>query len=179
MVIPGCQQSDLDSDLDISIPVSVQEVKAGPIEQFVTTTATVNAIKNTILYSELEGTYRLGKNPRSQKRFSVGDDVRTNEVIIYLDNPEYENNIKIESQKLNLEISKREFEKQKSLYEKGGVTLRELINAERVFIEADYTYKNAEIQLQKMKIKAPFRRRYHRPVLFYTGDQSSNKSKND
>ena len=155
-IITGCQQSDIDSDLDISIPVSVQEVKSGPIEEFVTTTATVNAIKNTILYSEIEGTYRHGINPRNQKPFTVGDKVNGNEIIIHIDNPEYENNIKIESQKLNLEISQREFEKQKSLYEKGGVTLRELINAERAYVDADYIYKNARIQLQKLKIKAPF-----------------------
>jgi len=108
------------------------------------------------LTSEIEGVYRLTQNPRTQKSFGVGDKAFQNEVIIHLDNPEYENNIKIESQKLNLDISQREFEKQKSLYEKGGVTLRELKNAERTYIEADYIYKNALIQLQKMKIKAPF-----------------------
>ena len=86
----------------------------------------------------------------------MGDKVSQNEIIIRLDNPEYENNIKIESQRLNLDISGREFEKQKSLYDKGGVTLRELKNSERTYIEAEYVYKNAIIQLQKMKIKVPF-----------------------
>ncbi|MCK4754725.1 MAG: efflux RND transporter periplasmic adaptor subunit, partial [Calditrichia bacterium] len=114
------------------------------------------AIKNTILTAEIEGTYRISTNPRTQKSFGVGDKVSQNEIIIRLDNPEYENNIKIESQRLNLDISGREFEKQKSLYDKGGVTLRELKNSERTYIEADYVYKNAIIQLQKMKIKVPF-----------------------
>ncbi len=86
----------------------------------------------------------------------MGYKVNQNEIIIRLDNLEYENNIKIESQKLNLDISGGEFEKQKSLYDKGGVTLRELKNSERTYIEADYVYKNALIQLQKMKIKVPF-----------------------
>ena len=156
LLIIGCQQTDIGSDLEISIPVSVKELKPGPIEEFVTTTATVNAIKNTVLYSEIEGIYRPAKNPRTGKSFSVGDQVHANEVIIRIDNPEYENNIKIESQKLNLDISKREFEKQQSLYDKGGVTLRELINSERAYVDADYTYKNALIQLQKLKIKTPF-----------------------
>lgn len=156
LLILGCQESDLDDDMQISIPVSIQEVKVGPIEEFITTTATVYAIKNTVLTSEIEGTYRLSTNPRTHKTFGVGDKVSQNEGIIYLDNPEYENNIKIESQKLNLDISKREFEKQQSLYDKGGVTLRELKNSERTYIEADYVYKNAIIQLQKMRIKTPF-----------------------
>ena len=67
-----------------------------------------------------------------------------------------ENQVKIESQKLNLDISKREYEKQKSLYEKGGVTLRELINSERTFVDAKYAYETAKIQLAKLDFTAPF-----------------------
>lgn len=156
LLFSSCAETDIQDDLAISVPVSIQEVKPGTIEEFITTTATVYAIKNTILTSEIEGTYRISKNPRTQKSFGVGDKVSQNEVIIRLDNPEYENNIKIESQKLNLYISEREFEKQKSLYDKGGVTLRELKNSERAYIDADYVYKNAIIQLQKMKIIVPF-----------------------
>ncbi len=156
LMFSSCAETDIQDDLAISVPVSIQEVKPGTIEEFITTTATVYAIKNTILMSEIEGTYRISKNPRTQKSFGVGDKVSQNEIIIRLDNPEYENNIKIESQRLNLDISGREFEKQKSLYDKGGVTLRELKNSERTYIEADYVYKNAIIQLQKMKIKVPF-----------------------
>ncbi|MCK5853441.1 efflux RND transporter periplasmic adaptor subunit, partial [bacterium] len=89
--------------------------------------------------------------------FAPGDMVSSGQVIIYFDSPEYENGVGIESKKLNLDISKREFEKQQSLYEKGGVTLRELKNSEKAFIDAQYTYENAIFQLQKMKIRAPFK----------------------
>jgi RND family efflux transporter MFP subunit len=113
-------------------------------------------VKNVILYSELEGIYRLGINPETQRTYVAGDHVKKNNVVIFLDNPEYENNIKIESQKLNLDISQREFEKQQSLYEKGGVTLRELKDSERMYVDAKYNYETALIQLEKMKIRAPF-----------------------
>jgi RND family efflux transporter MFP subunit len=156
LLIIGCQSSEFDSDLQISIPVSVEEVKKGPIEEFITTTATVYAIKNTVLMSEIEGLYRLSTNPNTKKPYGVGDKVRQNDIIIHIDNPEYENNIKIESQKLNLDITKREFEKQQSLFDKGGVTLLELKNSERTYMDAEYNYKNSLIQLQKMKIRAPF-----------------------
>ena len=58
---------------------------------------------------------------------------------------------------MNLEIAKSEFEKQKSLFDKGGVTFRELKNSEREYINAEYSYDNAKIQLAKMDIKAPFK----------------------
>src|SRR5690606_26176652 len=68
----------------------------------------------------------------------------------------YVNNLGIEAVKLNLEISEQEFEKQKSLYEKGGVTLRELRNSEVTRTNAQYNFENSRIQMDKMDVKAPF-----------------------
>jgi RND family efflux transporter MFP subunit len=153
--LSACDQDDMSDDLDISLPVSIQEIKPGQIEEFVNTSGTVNAIKNTVLRSEIEGIYRPAQK-QGGGPFALGDAVTTSQTLIYLDNPEYENNIKIESLRLNLDISQREFEKQKSLYGKGGVTLRELKNAERAFVDSRYAYENALIQLKKLRIIAPF-----------------------
>ncbi len=154
--ILACNRQDSNVDLQIAVPVSVEEIKYKPIEEFVTATGTVYAIQEVDLKAETAGFYRLAKNKTTGKPFALGDVVKKDEIIIYLDNPELENSIKIESQKLNLDISEREFEKQKSLYEKGGVTLRELKNAEISFIDAKYNYENALLQLAKTKVTAPF-----------------------
>ncbi len=152
----SCGNPDTGSDIEISVPVSVEEIKVKPIEEYLTTTGTVNAIKDVMLKSETSGFYRLATNTKTKRSFALGDFVQKDQVIIYLDNPELENNTKIESQKLNLEISKQEFEKQQSLYEKGGVTFRELKNSEKMYMDAKYTYDNALIQLSKLKVTAPF-----------------------
>jgi membrane fusion protein, multidrug efflux system len=55
----------------------------------------------------------------------------------------------VDAVKLNLEISEQEFEKQQSLYEKGGVTLRELRNSEVSKTNAQYNYENVRIQLRE------------------------------
>lgn len=154
--IMACDNSEYEEALEITIPVNVQEVKPGPIRSFVNATADIYALKQSPLLSQSDGFYRLAKNPATGKDFEAGDKVKKGVTIVYLDNPEVENTIAIESKKLNLEISKREYEKQQSLYEKGGVTQRELINAERTYIDARYTYNNAQIQLEKMKISASF-----------------------
>ena len=156
IILMSCGNPDTGSDTDIAVPVSVEEIKFKPIEEFLTTTGTVNAIKDGSMKSETAGYYRLAKNPKTRRPFALGDFVTKGQVIIYLDNPELENNTKIESQKLNLEISKQEFEKQQSLYEKGGVTLRELKNSEKTHMDAEYNYENAKIQLSKLKITTPF-----------------------
>lgn len=152
----SCGNPDTEVDVEIASPVSVEEVTLKPIEEFVTATGTVSATQDAELKSETSGYYRLAINPETGKSFVLGDFVKKDQVIIYLDNPEQENTIRIESQKLDLDISKSEYEKQKSLYEMGGVTLRELKNAEISYINSKYSYDNALIQLAKLKITAPF-----------------------
>ena len=152
----ACGNPDTQVETDIASPVSIEEVVYKSIEEFITSTGTVNATQNVLLKSETAGYYRLAINSKTSKTFALGDFVKKGQVIIFMDNPEQENTIKIESQKLNLDISKREHEKQKSLYEKGGVTLRELIDAEKANLDAQYNYDNALIQLSKLKITTPF-----------------------
>lgn len=154
-VLISCSRQESNIETSIEVPVSIEEIKYQSIEEFVETTGTARALKEVELLAQTEGFYRLGKN-KSGRPFRLGDMVDTSDVIVYLDNPEEINQIKIESQKLNLDISKSEFEKQKALYDKGGVTLRELKNAEQAFIDARYNYENAKLQLAKLNVKAPF-----------------------
>ncbi|MBK6284570.1 MAG: efflux RND transporter periplasmic adaptor subunit [Draconibacterium sp.] len=82
--------------------------------------------------------------------------MKEGQVIIRFEDKEYVNGLAIDAKKLNLDISKDEYEKQKSLYEKGGVTLRELRNSEVSRTSAQYDFESAEIRLAKMNISAPF-----------------------
>ncbi|MBN1562063.1 efflux RND transporter periplasmic adaptor subunit [candidate division KSB1 bacterium] len=156
VLLMGCGREDVEIDTSVTVPVSVEDVKLKSIEEFIETTGTARALQEVELSAETDGYYRLGKNARG-KFYTLGDVVNPADVIVHIDNPELENNTKIESQKLNLDISKSEFEKQQALYEKGGVTLRELKNAEQAFIDAQYNYDNAQIQLAKLKVQSPFR----------------------
>lgn len=156
LVIFACGDDDRNLNTTAVIPVSVTEVKLSSIREPVVTTGTVEAIKNVTLKNEIEGYYRLAPNPKTHIHFKMGDWVEEKIVIAFLDNPQRENEIKFESKKLNLETWQREFEKQKSLYEKGGVTLSELKNTEASLINARYDYEQALILLSKLKIVPPF-----------------------
>jgi len=152
----ACSQPQSQADLDITAPVSVEEIKYKPIEEFITTTGTVNATKLYDLKSEQAGYYRLATNPSTSRPYIIGDQVKKDSVLVYLDNPEVENSIKIDSQKIGLDLALREYEKQQSLFEKGGVTQRELITAQRSAMDAKYGYENSLIQLSRMKVHFPF-----------------------
>lgn len=156
LLLMNCSGPETGGDSEIAVPVTVEEITLKPIEEFYATTGTVSAIKNVTLKSETSGLYRLATNPKTNQPFKLGDMVARGQVIIYLDNPELENTAAIDSKKLNLEISKQEYEKQQSLYDKGGVTLRELKAAEKAYIDAKYAYENVLLQLSKLKITAPF-----------------------
>jgi RND family efflux transporter MFP subunit len=156
IVFASCKSSQDELGKDITIPVSVMEIKPKSIEKFIDFTGNVKPVKEVQLKSEISGIYRLLINSSTGKPFVLGDLVKEGQEIIVLEDKEYENNLKLSSLKLNLEITKQVYDKQQSLYDKGGVTLSEVKNAEIAFINAKYSYDAAQLSLQKMSIKAPF-----------------------
>jgi membrane fusion protein, multidrug efflux system len=156
LLIVSCGQQNTSSQLDIAAPVTVKEVTLGSIEEFITTTGTVDATQSYDIKSETQGDYHLAVNPRTKRPYAVGDEVKKGEAIVTLESPDLQNSVKMESVKLNLDLTQREYEKQKSLYDKGGVTLTELKSAERSLIDAKYSFESAELQLAKLKILVPF-----------------------
>ncbi|MCL1821222.1 MAG: efflux RND transporter periplasmic adaptor subunit [Prolixibacteraceae bacterium] len=152
----GCSNNQQSESADLATPVSVEDVKFQSIEQYESTTGTAKSTHEVTLSTEMAGIYKIATNPATGRPFKLGDKVKAGQVIILIEDNEYEYGIGIESQKLNREISEQEYEKQKSLYEKGGVTLRELRNAEVSATTAKYNYESALIRLSKMKITAPF-----------------------
>jgi len=156
IILTSCGDDSKDLNSDISVPVSVMEITPGSLEEYISTTGTVVPVKEVTIKAEISGRYLLAKNPATGQPFALGDYVKTGTVIINIEDEEYENNIKIDALKLSLEISKQVFEKQTSLYKKGGVTLSELKNSEIEYINSKYSYEDALLRLKKMKITSPF-----------------------
>ncbi len=152
----SCNNQPQSESTELAVPVSIENVKKSSISQYINTTGTAKAIYEAALTSEVTGNYNLQTNPATGKAFKLGDKVKEGQVIIRFEDEEYINGLAIDAKKLNLDISKDEYEKQKSLYEKGGVTLRELRNSEVSSTTAQYDFESAEIRLAKMNIVAPF-----------------------
>ena len=157
LFMAACNNQPQTGPSDIETPVSVREMKpTGTISRLVNTSGTAQAIFSVDLISEMSGRYNLQNNPRTGRPFKLGDAVRKDELIIRLEDSEYENNIRIESRKLSLEIAEQEQVKQKELQEKGGATGSQVKNAEVQATNARYDLANAMLNLEKMNIKAPF-----------------------
>lgn len=153
----ACNDEDDEIQTEIKIPVSVISIKPQSISKFIETTGTVYSSKEGSMKSELAGIYNLQINPATRKPFALGDVVKTGQVLIKIEDKEFVNNLQLEGKKLNLELAETNLKKQKSLYDKGGVTQTELKNSSIQFVNAKYSYENAEIQMAKMNVKAPFK----------------------
>jgi len=156
LTLSGCKEEMMNVASESTIPVRVEELGLKSIKEYITATGTVVAAKEMLLLLEQAGYYHLQTNPRTGRPFAMGDSVKSGEKLIILTNPEYVNSIAFDSKKLNFESAERELEKQKAIYDKGGITLSELTAAESAFINAKYSYENAKLSLAKLEIKAPF-----------------------
>ena len=156
ITLVACNTQPQNNQNEIETPVSVKELKLGPISKFIKTTGTALATYSIELNSEMTGDYTLQTNPRTGKPFKLGDTVKKGQIIVKFENREYENSISIESKKLSLEIAEQEQVKQKELFEKGGVTLSDMRNTEVRAMNAKIDLDNAEININKMNVIAPF-----------------------
>jgi membrane fusion protein (multidrug efflux system) len=154
--LAACSNQTQNTETEVAVPVSVTDLRLSSIEQTTSTTGTVKATKDVSLSTEMSGRYRMLNNPRTGKPFMLGDRVEGGQVIIELEDEEYENNIGIEAKELSLKMAEQDYKKQKSLFDKGGVTLSELSNAEVAAVNARDNYEKAKIQLGYMKVQAPF-----------------------
>lgn len=156
IIIASCNPEDSNIKTEIKIPVSVVSIKPQSISRFIETTGTVYSFKEGVMKSELGGIYRLQRNPATGRPFALGDAVKAGQVLVRLEDREFENNLQLEGKKLNLDLTDDNLKKKKSLYDKGGVTQTELKNSSIEYVNAKYAYQNAEIQSAKMSVSAPF-----------------------
>jgi RND family efflux transporter MFP subunit len=153
--ITGCRNNNQNLTADVEIPVSVQEIRLTSIEEFVNTTGTAFPKGEIELSSKIAASYYLEKNSQTGRLWQMGDKVRSGALIARLEDREYVITVKLETNQLNLELAESELKKQESLYEKGGVTLKELKTASIEYENAKTSVENAKLQMAKTRIFAP------------------------
>jgi len=151
----GCRNQEQSLSADVEIPVSVEDLKLKSIEEYVSTTGTVYPRGEIILKAKISATYFLEKNPQTGRPWQLGDRVKAGSLIARLEDREFVLSIKLETNELNLELTESELKKQESLYEKGGVTLKDLKTASINYENAKIALENARLQLEKTRIVAP------------------------
>lgn len=155
IIFTACRNQEQNLNADIEIPVSVEDIKLKSIEEFIGTTGTAFPKGDILIKSKITALYYLEKNPRTGRVWQLGDRINSGEVIARLEDKEYINSLKLETNQLNLELSESELKKQESLYEKGGITLKDLKTAGINYENARTTVENSRLQLEKTRIVSP------------------------
>jgi RND family efflux transporter MFP subunit len=151
----SCRNNDQNLNADVEIPVSVEDIRPGHIGEYVSTTGSVYPKGDIVLNSRISATYFLEKNPLTGRNWQLGDKVRAGSLIARLEDKEYVNSVQLETNELNMELMESELKKHESLYEKGGVTLKELKTASINYSNARTTAENSRIQLEKTRVTSP------------------------
>jgi RND family efflux transporter MFP subunit len=151
----ACRNQDQNLNADVEIPVSVEDLKLRHIGEYISTTGTVYPKGDIELRAKITATYFLEKNPETGRNWQLGDRVKAGSLIARLEDKEYVNSIQLETNELNMELMESELKKQESLYEKGGVTLKELKTASINYSNAKTTAENSRLQLEKTRITSP------------------------
>ena len=155
VALTGCRNQEQNLNADVEIPVSVENIKLKSIEEFINTTGTAFPKGEITVKSKIIASYYLEKNPGTGRLWQLGDKIKAGSLIARLEDKEYVNSIKLETNQLNLELTESELKKEESLYEKGGVTLKELKTAGINYENAKTTVESSKLQLDKTRIVAP------------------------
>ena len=150
----SCNNQPQNLNADVEVPVSVQDIKLKSIEEFINTTGTAFPKGEILLKSSITASYYLENNPQTGKPWQLGDKIKAGALIARLEDKEYVNSLKLETNQLNLELTESELKKQESLFEKGGVTQMDLKTASINNANAKTTVENSKLQLAKTKITA-------------------------
>ena len=154
--VTACTSQPQTGQTDIEMQVSVRELKLSSINKLLNTSGNAMSSLTVDLNSEMSGLYQLQINPQTGKQFKMGDKVKKGQLIIRLEDREYENNIRYELRKLAFENAQRELEKEKELLALGGSTDTKIRTAETSITSARYDLVTADINLGKMNVIAPF-----------------------
>jgi len=150
----SCNNQPQNLNADVEVPVSVQDIKLKSIEEFINTTGTAFPKGEILLKSSITASYYLENNPQTGKPWQLGDKIKAGALIARLEDKEYVNSLKLETNQLNMELTESELKKQESLFEKGGVTQMDLKTASINNANAKTTVENSKLQLAKTKITA-------------------------
>lgn len=146
----GKKETEMDV---IDVPVTVADVESGNIEEYVSSLGTIKPLSEADVVTEASGFFKLAS--ASNIKIIEGVRVKSNQIIARLENRELVNNARVESKKKAMDTAEREYEKQKRLYEKGGVTLRELQLADQNRVDSKYNYEASLIMMDKLNVKTP------------------------
>lgn len=149
----ACSQDNEQENVELRVPVTVEEVSKGDIASFISLTGTLLPLSEMSITSKVNGDLTIKKD-KMNIQYTNGSIVRKGDIIATLINENHELNVRIESKKLSLDNAIKDLAEKVKLSELGGIAITEVENAKKVKLDSDLNYKAALLDLKKLEIKA-------------------------
>ncbi len=140
--------------MDLVVPVTVQPVELGTIESLVSATGTLWPAREAVLITEVKGDLRLAKT-EGGALLTEGNTVDKGDVVAQLENKEWVVNANLESRRLTKSTTSKTLAEQEALFKRGLTTEKDVENARKALADAKANYEGAQIQIEKIKVRAP------------------------
>ena len=149
----ACETPSTEQSADLTVPVTVQPVGLGTIEEVVTSTGTLRPRQEAVVMTETRGYLSLpaidGRQPSEGLQVSAG------QVVARLENQELVVSARLESRQLAVKNARKMLDEKEVLVQRGLVTQLEVETARKDLADAQSDYDDAQVQLAKLAIQAP------------------------
>jgi membrane fusion protein (multidrug efflux system) len=135
LLIAGCGPGASDDEVEFRVPVAVQEVALGTVEDTIVTTGTLRAAELVTLTVESVGVLEIGRSS-SGRQLAEGDQVKSGDVIARITGEDVRLAARTAATRQRFEAAERDLEATVQLHRQGLITETQLETAETAYEEA-------------------------------------------
>jgi len=150
----ACQPSDDEAGIEFRVPVAVQEVSSGDVEDTIVATGTLRATEIVSLKVETGGILEIARQP-SGRRLGEGDKVTAGQVIAEITGEDVRLAARTAATRQRYQSAASDLEATRKLFAEGLITDTELRNAETALEEARLEYDRSRHTEARNKLLTP------------------------
>ena len=153
LFLVGCGQQVEPVSVEFRIPVEVEEVEVGTVENVVVATGTLRTVKELELKTEISGHFYLGRNDEGIP-FAEGSIVKEGDLIAEILGEDVRLYVRIEATSKALENAKEELDRRRDLYARNLISEAELKQQEQVHESALLDYDQSKLNVLKSRLES-------------------------
>jgi RND family efflux transporter MFP subunit len=155
LLAAACSQPPAEDATNYRATVTTRPAARGRIERTLVGTGTVRAESAATLVTEASGKLSIGRNPRTHRRWAIGDEVRTGDLLGTIAPAELSTQARLEARRAALRAAEADQERHAKLHEQGLLSDLEMAQQDTKLADARAELRAAELQESKSQLHAP------------------------
>jgi RND family efflux transporter MFP subunit len=151
---PGCTPSAREQEIEFRVPVSVQAVETGAVEDRIVATGTLRSLETVTLVVETPGVFRCGRSADG-RRLAEGDRVQAGQTVAEITGEDVRLAARTEATQRRYETALRDFESSKALFAEGLITEIDFRRVEAQLAEAKLDWERSRLTEDRNRLVTP------------------------